>query len=116
MWLLISKFKIDYKMLRRPDGTFDCHLAEYLDRKVPANANPVGGVFSFDMIISRGTSLQVRIYRPSFEQEPHQQSITDLEKLLTLTLSLLLFSFMVEVSPILLQTVPYMIHCVGWCR
>ncbi|KAK4782559.1 hypothetical protein SAY86_016661 [Trapa natans] len=79
-WVLISKFKIDYKLLRRPDGTFDRHLAEYLDRKVPANANPVGGVFSFDMIINRGTSLQVRIYRPSFEQEPHQLSITDLEK------------------------------------
>ncbi|KAK4787009.1 hypothetical protein SAY86_010842 [Trapa natans] len=32
------------------------------------------------MIINRGTSLQVRIYRPTFEQEPHQQRITELEK------------------------------------
>lgn len=42
--------------------------------------NPVDGVFSFDVIIDRETNLLVRIYRPSFVDEPQQQKITDLEK------------------------------------
>ncbi|KAJ6876910.1 gibberellin receptor GID1C [Populus alba x Populus x berolinensis] len=50
-WVLISNFKLAYNLLRRPDGTFNRHLAEFLDRKVPANANAVDGVFSFDVII-----------------------------------------------------------------
>ncbi|KAL6970114.1 Gibberellin receptor gid1b [Sarracenia purpurea var. burkii] len=33
-WILISQFKLAYNILRRPDGTFDRDLAEYLDRKV----------------------------------------------------------------------------------
>ncbi|KAL7003016.1 Gibberellin receptor gid1c [Sarracenia purpurea var. burkii] len=62
-WVLISNFKLAYTLLRRPDGTFNRHLAEFLDRKVPANANPVDGVFSFDVIIDRETSLLSRVYR-----------------------------------------------------
>ncbi|XP_058082530.1 gibberellin receptor GID1C-like isoform X2 [Magnolia sinica] len=64
-WVLISNFKLAYNLLRRPDGTFNRHLAEFLDRKVSANATPVDGVFSFDVIIDRPTSLLSRIYRPA---------------------------------------------------
>ncbi|KAL0458028.1 UNVERIFIED_CONTAM: Gibberellin receptor GID1B [Sesamum latifolium] len=42
-WILISNFKLAYNMLRRPDGTFNRELNEFLDRKVTANANPVDG-------------------------------------------------------------------------
>ncbi|KAJ8770212.1 hypothetical protein K2173_011565 [Erythroxylum novogranatense] len=49
-WVLISNFKLAYNLLRRPDGTFNRHLAEFLDRKVPANANPINGVFSYDVV------------------------------------------------------------------
>ncbi|XP_068660497.1 gibberellin receptor GID1C-like [Aristolochia californica] len=64
-WVLISNFKLAYNLLRRPDGTFNRHLAEFLDRKVSANAIPVDGVFSFDVIVDRSTSLLSRIYRPA---------------------------------------------------
>ncbi|CAN6451170.1 unnamed protein product [Victoria cruziana] len=64
-WVLISNFKLAYNLLRRPDGTFNRHLAEFLDRKVPANATPVDGVYSFDVIVERSTSLLSRVYRPS---------------------------------------------------
>ncbi|KAF5463483.1 hypothetical protein F2P56_019478 [Juglans regia] len=81
-WVLISNFKLAYNLLRRPDGTFNRHLAEFLDRKVPANATPVDGVFSFDVFINRSTSLLSRIYRPAHGEEP-QINITDLEKPVT---------------------------------
>ncbi|KAJ0975667.1 hypothetical protein J5N97_017632 [Dioscorea zingiberensis] len=64
-WVLISNFKLAYNMQRRPDGTFDRHLHEYLDRKVPASTVPVDGVFSYDRVIDRSTKLLVRIYRPT---------------------------------------------------
>ncbi|THU67857.1 hypothetical protein C4D60_Mb05t29110 [Musa balbisiana] len=64
-WVLISNFKLAYNMLRRHDGTFDRHLAEFLDRKVPANATPVNGVISFDVLIGRTSKLLSRIYRPA---------------------------------------------------
>lgn len=79
-WVLISNFKLAYNLLRRPDGTFNRHLAEFLDRKVLANANPVDGAFSFDVIIDRATSLLCRIYRPANGDEPHTTNIGDLEK------------------------------------
>ncbi|OWM62971.1 gibberellin receptor GID1C-like [Punica granatum] len=79
-WVLISNFKLAYNLLRRPDGTFNRHLAEFLDRKVPANANPVDGVFSFDVKIDGATSLLTRIYRPFYGEEPRPQNLTDLEK------------------------------------
>ncbi|WKA02976.1 hypothetical protein VitviT2T_021119 [Vitis vinifera] len=81
-WILISNFKLAYNLLRRPDGTFNRHLAEFLDRKVPANANPVEGVFSFDVIIDRSTSLLSRIYRPATGEEA-LPSIMELEKPVT---------------------------------
>ncbi|GAV63232.1 Abhydrolase_3 domain-containing protein [Cephalotus follicularis] len=81
-WVLISNFKLAYNILRRPDGTFNRHLAEFLDRKVPANANPVDGVFSFDVIIDRSTSLLSRIYRPAYAEEP-QPYVVELEKPVT---------------------------------
>lgn len=81
-WVLISNFKLAYNLLRRPDGTFNRHLAEFLDRKAPANAKPVDGVFSFDVIIDRNTSLLSRIYRPAHDGEP-QFNIVDLEKPIT---------------------------------
>ncbi|CAL5380936.1 unnamed protein product [Camellia sinensis] len=77
-WVLISNFKLKYTLLRRPDGTFNRHLAEYLDRKVTANVNPVDGVFSFDVLIDRETSLLLRVYRQAeIEGLP---SIVELEK------------------------------------
>lgn len=60
-WILISNFKLAYNMLRRPDGTFNRDLNEFLDRKVPANAVPVDGVYSFD-VVDRATSLLNRVY------------------------------------------------------
>ncbi|XAR52537.1 Carboxylesterase [Bertholletia excelsa] len=77
-WVLISNFKLAYNLLRRPDGTFNRHLAEFLDRKVPANANPVDGVFSFDVLIDRETSLLSRVYRQADGEG--LPSIVDLEK------------------------------------
>ncbi|KOM42968.1 hypothetical protein LR48_Vigan05g057200 [Vigna angularis] len=79
MWVLISNFKLAYNLLRRPDGTFNRDLAEFLDRKVPANANPMDGVFSFDVIVDRETNLLTRIYRPA-EGEERPVSILELEK------------------------------------
>lgn len=82
MWILISKFKLSYNLLRRTDGTFDRHLDEFLDRKVPANANPVDGVYSFDVIIDRNTSLLSRVYRPAEDGEG-LPSLAELEKPIT---------------------------------
>lgn len=81
-WVLISNFKLAYNLLRRPDGTFNRHLAEFLDRKVAANAKPTDGVLSFDVIIDRSTSLISRIYRPVLAEEPQLSSV-DLEKPVT---------------------------------
>ncbi|KAL1350594.1 hypothetical protein HN51_014628 [Arachis hypogaea] len=82
MWVLISNFKLAYNLLRRPDGTFNRDLAEFLDRKVPANASPVDGVFSFDVVVERETSLLSRIYRPD-EGENHARTLVDIEKPVT---------------------------------
>ncbi|XP_073040703.1 gibberellin receptor GID1B-like [Primulina eburnea] len=82
-WILISNFKLAYNMLRRPDGTFNRDLNEFLDRKVPANAIPVDGVYSFD-VIDRATSLLNRVYLPAGENEP-QRGIIELEKPLNYT-------------------------------
>nr|URM60562.1 gibberellin receptor GID1 GID1 [Gymnema sylvestre] len=81
-WVLISNFKLAYNLLRRPDGTFNRHLAEFLDRKVPANAYPVDGVYSFDVIIDRDISLLSRIYRP-LENGAELPSLAELEKPVT---------------------------------
>ncbi|KAK6120110.1 hypothetical protein DH2020_046146 [Rehmannia glutinosa] len=82
-WILISHFKLSYNMLRRPDGTFNRDLNEYLDRKVPANSIPVDGVFSFD-VFDRTTNLLNRVYLSARENEP-QPSILELEKPLSTT-------------------------------
>lgn len=85
-WILISNFKLAYNLLRRPDGTFNRHLAEFLDRKVPANANPVDGVLSFDVIVDRGSNLLTRVYRPAIVEggggggSLSLSNIVDLEK------------------------------------
>ncbi|XP_051118436.1 gibberellin receptor GID1B-like [Andrographis paniculata] len=63
-WILISNFKLAYNMLRRPDGSFNRHLNEFLDRRVPANAVPVDGVYSFD-VVDRATALVNRVYLPA---------------------------------------------------
>ncbi|KAL8148983.1 gibberellin receptor GID1B-like [Apium graveolens] len=82
-WILISNFKLAYNMLRRPDGTFNRDLAEFLDRKVPANTIPVNGVYSFD-VIDRVTNLLNRVYRSAPDNET-QRGIIDLEKPLSTT-------------------------------
>ncbi|XP_073271880.1 gibberellin receptor GID1B-like, partial [Primulina huaijiensis] len=58
-------------------------LNEFLDRKVPANAVPVDGVYSFD-VIDRATSLLNRVYLPAGENES-QRGIIELEKPLNYT-------------------------------
>ncbi|KAF2594598.1 hypothetical protein F2Q70_00044295, partial [Brassica cretica] len=63
-WVLISNFKLAYNLLRRPDGSFNRHLAEFLDRKVPPNSFPLDGVFSFDHLDS-SINLLTRIYLPA---------------------------------------------------
>ncbi|XP_076883774.1 gibberellin receptor GID1C-like [Bidens hawaiensis] len=80
----MSNFKLAYNLLRRPDGTFNRHLAEFLDRKVPANVNPVDGVFSSDIVIDRPINLLSRIYRPAAPDTeggvPLSKSFTRLEE------------------------------------
>ncbi|KAL8092836.1 gibberellin receptor GID1B-like isoform X2 [Apium graveolens] len=70
-------------MLRRPDGTFNRDLAEFLDRKVPVNTNPVNGVYSFD-VVDRVTNLLNRVYRSAPDNET-QRGIIDLQKPLSTT-------------------------------
>ncbi|KAL2323596.1 hypothetical protein Fmac_027975 [Flemingia macrophylla] len=82
-WVLISKFKLDYNLLRRADGTFNRELAEFLDRKVPANTIPVDGVFSFDHV-DRNTGLFNRVYQLAPENESRCR-IIELEKPLSTT-------------------------------
>ncbi|KAL8092835.1 gibberellin receptor GID1C-like isoform X1 [Apium graveolens] len=82
-WILISNFKLAYNMLRRPDGTFNRDLAEFLDRKVPVNTNPVNGVYSFD-VVDRVTNLLNRVYRSAPDNET-QRGIIDLQKPLSTT-------------------------------
>nr|TKS02759.1 hypothetical protein D5086_0000160130 [Populus alba] len=77
-WVLISNFKLAYNLLRRPDGTFNRELAEFLERKVQANTIPVDGVFSFDHVdrttglLNRFTNLPLKVRA--------QWGIVDLEK------------------------------------
>ncbi|KAJ8898659.1 hypothetical protein K2173_004693 [Erythroxylum novogranatense] len=82
-WVLISNFKLAYNILRRPDGTFNRELAEFLERKVPANTVPVDGVFSFDHV-DRSSGLLNRVFRPAPENEA-QWGMVDLEKPLSTT-------------------------------
>ncbi|XP_010546660.1 PREDICTED: gibberellin receptor GID1A-like [Tarenaya hassleriana] len=79
-WVLISNFKVAYKIIRRPDGTFNRYLAEFLDRRASANANPVDGVFSFDVVVDRETCVITRVYRPFKGGERVPLSIVDLMK------------------------------------
>eukprot|EP00252_Welwitschia_mirabilis_P025060 TRINITY_DN7690_c0_g1_i1.p1 TRINITY_DN7690_c0_g1~~TRINITY_DN7690_c0_g1_i1.p1 ORF type:complete len:372 (-),score=-46.06 TRINITY_DN7690_c0_g1_i1:572-1687(-) len=69
-WILISNFKLIYNMLRRPDGTFNRHLAEFLDRKTPENSTPVNGVFSMDVKMDRHSGLWSRIFCPATQLTP----------------------------------------------
>ncbi|KAL2900495.1 Gibberellin receptor GID1B [Bienertia sinuspersici] len=82
-WILISNFKLAYNLLRRPDGTFNRELNEFLDRKVPANTIPVDGVFSFD-IVDKSTNLLNRVYMPcsssSSSDNEGEWDVTELEK------------------------------------
>nr|AZL47122.1 gibberellin binding protein [Panax ginseng] len=82
-WILISNFKLAYNMQRRPDGTINRDLAEFLDRKVPANTIPVDGVYSFD-VVDRVTSLLNRVYRSGPENEA-QWGLVELEHPLSTT-------------------------------
>ncbi|XP_044491420.1 gibberellin receptor GID1B-like isoform X2 [Mangifera indica] len=77
-WVLISNFKLAYNLLRRPDGSFNRDLAEFLERKVAANIIPVDGVYSFDHV-DRTTGLLNRVYQPAPKNEA-QWGIVELEK------------------------------------
>ncbi|KNA20901.1 hypothetical protein SOVF_048080 [Spinacia oleracea] len=77
-WILISNFKLAYNLLRRPDGTFNRELSEFLDRKVPPNTIPVDGVFSFD-IFDKSTNLLNRVYMPATSENGPQWGIVELE-------------------------------------
>nr|BAQ20607.1 gibberellin receptor GID1L2 [Lygodium japonicum] len=61
-YVLISTFKVIYQLLRRPDGTLNRNLAEFLDRKRTADATPVDGVASVDVDIERATHLWGRLF------------------------------------------------------
>lgn len=82
-WVLISNFKLSYNLLRRPDGTFNRHLAEFLERKVPANASPVEGVATMDVLMDRATGLWGRIFwecqapEQRLDEEGSQEGIRD---------------------------------------
>lgn len=78
-WILISNFKLAYNLLRRPDGTFNRELSEFLDRKVSANTIPVDGVFSFD-IVDKSTNLLNRVYMPASSGNEAQWGVSELEK------------------------------------
>ncbi|KAI4341719.1 hypothetical protein MLD38_026409 [Melastoma candidum] len=82
-WVLISNFKLAYNILRRPDGTFNRDLDEFLERRVPANTIPVDGVLSFDHV-DRSTSLLKRVYLPAPQDGP-QWGFEELEKPLSST-------------------------------
>ncbi|CAG7905135.1 gibberellin receptor GID1B [Brassica rapa] len=82
-WVLISNFKLSYTLLRRPDGSFNRHLAEFLDRKVPSNSFPLDGVFSFDHLDST-TNLLTRIYLPA-PLDPSRHGTVDLTEPLSTT-------------------------------
>ncbi|KAK4281114.1 hypothetical protein QN277_012646 [Acacia crassicarpa] len=82
-WVLISNFKLAYNLLRRADGTFNRELAEFLDRKVPANTIPVEGVLSFDHV-DRNIGLFNRVYQPAPESEA-KWDFNELEKPLSAT-------------------------------
>ncbi|KAK4775582.1 hypothetical protein SAY87_023543 [Trapa incisa] len=82
-WVLISNFKLAYNLLRRSDGTFNRDLAEYLDRKVPANTIPADGVLSFDHV-DRATGLLNRVYLRTTEGQP-AWGFEELEKPLSTT-------------------------------
>ncbi|CAI8589064.1 unnamed protein product [Vicia faba] len=91
MWVLISNFKLAYNLLRRPDGTFNRDLAEFLDQKVPANANPMDEVFSFDVIVDMETNFLTRIYH--YVEGDESVNIVDLEKHVTSEVVLVLMFF-----------------------
>jgi gibberellin receptor GID1 len=74
-WILISHFKVSYNMLRRSDGTFNRDLNEFLDRKVPPNAIPVDGVYSFDVVLDRSTGLFNRVYLAAHENESRSRNV-----------------------------------------
>lgn len=76
-WILISNLKLAYNLLRRPDGSFNRDLAEFLDRKVPANTTPVDNVFTFD-IVDKSTNLLNRIFMPA-PKNPSQWGLIDLQ-------------------------------------
>ena len=68
-WVLISNFKLSYNLLRRPDGTFNRQLAEFLDRHVPANLMPVDGIASMDVLIEPETGVWGRIFWECDQEE-----------------------------------------------
>ncbi|XP_021730867.1 gibberellin receptor GID1B-like [Chenopodium quinoa] len=78
-WILISNFKLAYNLLRRPDGTFNRELSEFLDRKVSSNTIPVDGVFSFD-IFDKSANLLNRVYMPASSENGAYWGVQELEK------------------------------------
>ncbi|XP_076884817.1 gibberellin receptor GID1B-like [Bidens hawaiensis] len=83
-WMLISHLKLSYNMLRRPDGTLRRELAEFLDRKVTANATPVDGVYSFD-VVDRDTGLFNRVYKFASPENESVAGVLDFENPLSTT-------------------------------
>ncbi|CAI0582907.1 unnamed protein product [Linum tenue] len=78
IWVLISNFKLAYNLRRRLDGSFNRDLAEFLDRKLPANTIPVDGVFSFDHL-DRSTGLLNRVSRPVYRSQSRLDPPIDLQ-------------------------------------
>nr|BAQ20608.1 gibberellin receptor GID1L3 [Lygodium japonicum] len=64
-YILMSKFRFVYMLLRRPDGTLDRRTDEYLDKKEPANATPRRGVATTDVCIEKASGLWARVFWPT---------------------------------------------------
>lgn len=52
-------------LTRRKDGTLHRRLAEILDPAVPANATPVDGVATLDVVVDISTGVSVRFFVPA---------------------------------------------------
>ncbi|KAG0592334.1 hypothetical protein KC19_1G243700 [Ceratodon purpureus] len=56
-------------MTRRKDGTLNRWLSDSLEKKVPANAKPVQGVSTMDVIIDAEAGIWARLFIPTQEME-----------------------------------------------
>lgn len=62
----MSKFVVTFNNLcLNSDGTIKRSLADFLEKKVPANSKPVNGVSTFDVVIDSTKGVWVRFFVPT---------------------------------------------------